>query len=599
MMTILTIKRYLTAILMFISISVFASALTELPVKTVNGKKYHYYVVKQHETVYALSKRFGITPEQLIKYNPSAEDGLQIDQELLFPATEIKDAAEMKAAQNSGHAGDTYTVKKQETAYGVSKRFGLSLEEFYELNPETRDGIQEGQTVIIKKNGKKPRIESPATPVAPAKKGNTHIIQEHETLYQIARDNNIRLSELLEANPGLDAARYSAGQEINIPRHAAETPINSQTATDQSGNIKDNGTIDSNNKVTIAVALPFNLDKKDKHNKPMVEFYRGFLLAIDSMRNSGAPIHLMTFDTESTQDGVEQIIDMPDLKNVNAIIAPDNSEALKAFNSFGLENHIAVINPFNNRDSSYVNNPYAMQMALPRDMMYDRAAKAFLDSFEDYVPVILVSNGGRKDKMEFIDLLKAHLNKTGRKFKEIGYSGPLTAEILTRNLSRSENYAFIPASSHKDEFDNISGALETYKDSRDFKNEIIVWGYPEWLANRGGYEKMHNLDSYIYSRTDLPESFSTADIDAAYTKWFGPNMITTYPRWFYMGFDLGTFLLKSLKANGGDFSRNTYYYSGVFMPVMMRRHGDNGGFFNNELLLINLAPGETISKRTI
>lgn len=66
-----------------------------------------------------------------------------------------------------------------------------------------------------------------------------------------------------------------------------------------------------------------------------------------------------------------------------------------------------------------------------------------------------------------------------------------------------------------------------------------------------------------------------------------------------MGFDLGTFLLKSLKANGGDFSRNTYYYSGVFMPVMMRRHGDNGGFFNNELLLINLAPGETISKRTI
>ena len=47
------------------------------------------------------------------------------------------------------------------------------------------------------------------------------------------------------------------------------------------------GTTDSNNKVTIAVALPFNLDKKDKHNKPMVEFYRGFLLAIDSMRNTG------------------------------------------------------------------------------------------------------------------------------------------------------------------------------------------------------------------------------------------------------------------------------------------------------------------------
>ncbi len=599
------IKPYLIGLLTFVSAIAAASVLTDLPVKTVNGKTYHYYIVKQHETVYALSKRFGITPEQLIKFNPSAADGLKTDQELLFPADETPVNTQNNTAETPASTNGTYIVKKQETAYGISKRFNLTLEEFYQLNPDTRDGVREGQTVMVDRGAIPPKItvvppeKLPAVVQAEVQttttdeskgtrddiKGTRYVIQEHETLYQIARDNNIRLSQLLEANPGLDVARYSAGQEIIIPTESAAIPTEA--------------VVKNTEKITIAVALPFNLDKKEKHNRNMVEFYKGILYAVDSMRNCGTPIHLITFDTESTTDGVAQIIDMSELKTANAIIAPDNLDALKTFNEYGQQNKIAIINPFNNRDSSFQTNPYAMQLAMPREEMYDRAVKAFIESFSGYIPVILVSNNGKRDKTEFTDIVKAALDKSGQPYKEIGYSGKLSQDVLAKQLKSTERYAFLPASSSKEEFDNIADALLEYKNGRNFSSDVVVWGYPEWLANRAGYGKMHNLDSYVYSRNDLPESFISADIDAAYSKWFGPEMLTAFPRRFYMGFDTGMFVLKSLVSGTGGLPQNTQYHSGLTLPIKMKRYGQNGGYYNDQLLMINLAPGEIITKRTI
>ena len=43
-----------------------------------------------------------------------------------------------------------------------------------------------------------------------------HEIAPHETLYQIARDNNTSVAAILAANPGLDERNYKAGQVISL-----------------------------------------------------------------------------------------------------------------------------------------------------------------------------------------------------------------------------------------------------------------------------------------------------------------------------------------------------------------------------------------------
>ncbi|MDE6323909.1 MAG: LysM peptidoglycan-binding domain-containing protein [Paramuribaculum sp.] len=634
-------KHYMFGAFLFAASSILASGLTELPVKTVNGISYHYYTVKQHETLYALSKRFNISETDILSFNPSAADGLKTGQDILLGrASKKADAANP----------DTYVVKKSDTAYGISKRFNMTLEEFYALNPATRDGVKEGQTIVLKNDRRtaakaveNDKNNNTATTGNP--KRVTHVIAEHETLYQIARDNNVALADLLGANPGLDAARYSAGTEIIIPVSAksTHTPASASTSyTVKAGDtfygiatrhgidlpqlyaanpgidiLKEGMTITlpqscdesaapiaeaapptEKKPINIAVVLPFQIEQKGKHNKSMTEFYRGFLMAVDSLRTFGNPIHIQTYDTKGTPEGLQEILDKPDLKNAQAIIGPDNAEQLSSINAFGLENKIYVLNIFNNRDSAYLTNPYAIQAAVPRELMYDRAANSFITSFDDFMPVFIVSSDGRRDKVEFIDVMKEKLNAAGKSYKEINYNGTLALETLAAALPSDKKIAFLPGSSNKEEFDRFATALQAYKDTRDFKNEVIVWGYPEWLANRQAYPRMHDLDCYVYSRNNLPEKYETESVNHLYDTWFGPHMLQNYPQRAYMGLDAGMFLLKNLQANGGDFSGFSPYVPTLVMPISLKKV-NGGGFCNNELLLINLAPGETISKRSI
>ena len=51
----------------------------------INGAKYYVHTVKAGETLYSLSKIYGVDLESITKHNPSAIDGLKLDQTLKIP----------------------------------------------------------------------------------------------------------------------------------------------------------------------------------------------------------------------------------------------------------------------------------------------------------------------------------------------------------------------------------------------------------------------------------------------------------------------------------------------------------------------------------
>ena len=61
----------------------------DLPTRTVNGSVCYYYEVQPKETVYNLTRRFGLTKAQIIQYNPTVADGLRAGQTLYFPKDEV------------------------------------------------------------------------------------------------------------------------------------------------------------------------------------------------------------------------------------------------------------------------------------------------------------------------------------------------------------------------------------------------------------------------------------------------------------------------------------------------------------------------------
>lgn len=592
------IIRTLCVTLLSATVLLQASASVEdLPVTTVDGKTYYYYEVQPKETIYSLTHKLGVTKEDIIRHNPSVADGLKAHSTLYFPATSPSDTR-------------THQVEKGETIYGIAKKYGITTDRLIELNPSLNDGLKAGQQIKVPN----------AAPSAPGLASTTtfkgHIVSEGETFYSIAHNNGITVAQLETANP--DVKILKTGQVINIP--SADTQIADTTdETNQSSAIVitkntpvkiiepaiDTAVRDTDNtgEIKVAVALPFMLvqgSKPSKNAQRFTEFYKGFLLAVDSMRNIGSPIKVYTFDTAANTDSVKSILSRPELKSVQLIIAPDDETHLAMFGAFGRENNINIFNPFVVKDESYLTNRAMMQANIPHDRMYHKAIEGLTRRFEGYTPVILNRTDGATDKQEYIEQLKKELSDNGITYNVINFTNKLSAA----NLKPLQNgrFVFIPVSGKKAEADRILPALAEFRETFDEKDCVRVFGYPEWITFRGEtLTNMSNLNTVIYSRFHIDdEDIQSRDIEARFKKWYGGRGIeNAVPKQGLFGFDTGMYLIRALYHNNGDFKDATPSYSGVQSSFRLTSPGENAGYYNDVLYFINYRPSGMIDKTTL
>jgi len=98
-------------------------------------------LVKPKETKYSIARNFGISIDYLEVLNPKIKkNGLQIDDVILVPKETI---------DTSDNDFTVYTVKKLETFYSLTNKFGISQEELILANPELEDGLREGMLLKI------------------------------------------------------------------------------------------------------------------------------------------------------------------------------------------------------------------------------------------------------------------------------------------------------------------------------------------------------------------------------------------------------------------------------------------------------------------
>ncbi len=75
------------SLLLFAASAIAAAAFNlDLPTETINGKTFYVYRVASKETVYSITRKLGITRDELIAANPAVADGLRAGETLLFPA---------------------------------------------------------------------------------------------------------------------------------------------------------------------------------------------------------------------------------------------------------------------------------------------------------------------------------------------------------------------------------------------------------------------------------------------------------------------------------------------------------------------------------
>ena len=133
-------------------------------------------------------------------------------------------------------AQKTHTVAPKETPYGISRQYGLSIDELYSLNPSKKEGgLKIGDILVISKTGSSSKtVTTKAAPTSVSAKTGTIILQPKQTVYGITKQYKISEADLRKLNPQLDS-NLKIGDKITLPLDSiqkyADSASNSAQAT--------------------------------------------------------------------------------------------------------------------------------------------------------------------------------------------------------------------------------------------------------------------------------------------------------------------------------------------------------------------------------
>ncbi|WP_051878176.1 LysM peptidoglycan-binding domain-containing protein [Chryseobacterium sp. FH1] len=118
-------------------------------------------------------------------------------------------------------AQKTHTVAPKETPYGISRQYGLSIDELYQLNPSKKEGgLKIGDVLVVAKAGSATKSVTtkitPATAVTSSGKTGTITLQPKQTVYGITKQYKISEADLRKLNPQLDS-NLKIGDKITLP----------------------------------------------------------------------------------------------------------------------------------------------------------------------------------------------------------------------------------------------------------------------------------------------------------------------------------------------------------------------------------------------
>lgn len=111
------------------------------------------------------------------------------------------DASERGGSASGAHAEDTHVVQPDETLGAIALRYGVSLRELRERNPDVSpDRIQAGQEIVV----------------GDERRSIDYAVRAGDTLGAIARRLGSSIDDILRFNPKLDARRMRPGQVLRI-----------------------------------------------------------------------------------------------------------------------------------------------------------------------------------------------------------------------------------------------------------------------------------------------------------------------------------------------------------------------------------------------
>jgi ABC-type branched-subunit amino acid transport system substrate-binding protein len=336
--------------------------------------------------------------------------------------------------------------------------------------------------------------------------------------------------------------------------------------------------------IRVGVMLPLHNINGD--GKRMIEYYRGILMACDSLKQSGISVDIHAWNAAEDAD-IIQILHDNDAARCDIIFGPLYSRQMQAMSDFVQRNDIRLVIPFSINAPQLLTNPNIFQIWQSPTNVTNSSIDRYLENFKDYHPVFIDCNDSTSKKFPFTSGLRRQLDNRGIVYNITNLKS--SEEQFSKAFRRTQKNIVILNTGRSQElgvaFAKLNGLL-----LKEPTLEISMFGYTEWLS----YTRTH-LDNYYKYDTYIPSAFhynpltpQTQRLEQKYRWNFHSDMQHALPRFALTGFDHAFFFLKGLHKYGKSFNgaAGMFGYPPVQTPLMFERLG-NGGFQNRSVSLVH------------
>ncbi|GGE86468.1 LysM domain-containing protein [Chishuiella changwenlii] len=370
------------------------------------------HTVQAKETVYGISKQYGISQSELYKANPKIEqNGIHPGDLLVIPGK--VDTITEEIMKDASKVSDTFTddnfiyvtIQPKETLYNLSKKYKVSEESISSLNPQIKErGLEIGDIIKLPK--------SPTTKNTFSVPKGSHLILKGETMYTLSRQYKVSVDDLYAENPSLQSG-VKEGMVISIPQKSGAVVIEDNTINyvvqkddtaygilqkyntnldellrlnpDVINGLKAGMTLKlplqknakiikygtagklkraNDNEINVAIMLPFDVANNPQlKNSQSMQFFTGAKLALTRLAKTGKNINVKVIDTKN--GNLQDILSTNDFTKTDAVIGPLTTSDVTEVANFFSNSGIAVISPYANEDS--LNSFTDLLISNPKD----------------------------------------------------------------------------------------------------------------------------------------------------------------------------------------------------------------------------------------
>lgn len=537
------------------------------------------HTVKKGETIYSISRQYGIPLNYIYEVFPSAKKGVKAGETIIIP-------------QNPDSKYIFHQIKSGDNLGLIAKKYKTSVEEILKDNTGISDqNLKEGEMVRIAYNSNAKKLKTEMVSEDRITGISNYKVSKNDTWDKIADKTGLNVEILKEANE--TTKEPEADQIIAIP--VVET-VEVEKDVFQRDNREENSkgireiydSIRGINPDLEFKPIRMTLLLDDPKSNKDIDFTRGVLLALEGMTKSDYRVELNVLDGRVATNTL-----LSELENSEPdVVVATADKAFPAFLAdYGNTNGIHIINVFDLRNDLYEDNSSMVQILTPSPLFNSKAAQNIHSKFRNHKLVtvgIKDSNDGIAEELE--ELFTDNIENVS--LEDFGvYQPDLDQSLLI--------YAY---PTKKEEVADFFQAIDNL--TENYPGTIFnIVGRPNWVTMIEDFgNKFGEYKIIVPSKVWLDEnSGEWQQFASNYEKMFEGSPIRSIPNFAASGYDTVNYFIPLLSKGSVNsvVGIGNPFVDSLQTHMNLRRENNWGGLINISGYLLNFGPDNIIEKELL